>query len=172
MSNISFEWDGEAMIPAKRFRRAADLRFVVGESYVMDPIEVRSWVTHAHQFAWLKEAWLQLPEDIADEYPSPEHLRKRSLIEAGFYTETITDAGSHAAALRVASMVKGRDGFAVVIVRGPLVVVRDAMSQKMIGDGAPDRKRFQEMKQKVLEVVSELIGVTPEQLTRKAGRAA
>lgn len=172
MSPLIFEWLGDAMRPLPRARKEADARFVIGEQYVLEPIEMRSWVSHRHQFAWLKEAWLQLPEDLADLYPSPEHLRKRALIDAGYYTETITDAGSDASARRVAAMARGLDEFALVIARGPLVIVRRAMTQRMIGEGAPNRKKFGEMKNAVIEVVSNLIGVTPEELKRQAGKAA
>ena len=79
-----FTWDGEAMVP--RHPRRADQLFVVGETYPLIINEDRSVATHNHEFAWLREAWLNLPETLADLYPSPEHLRKRALIEAGYST--------------------------------------------------------------------------------------
>jgi hypothetical protein len=35
----------------------------------------------SHQFAFLREAWQQLPEDLADQWATPEHFRKALLIQ-------------------------------------------------------------------------------------------
>lgn len=157
------------MIPLARFSRLCDRQFVVHETYRLVVEDERSEASHRHEFAWLREAWLQLPEKYAELCPSSEHLRKRALIGAGFYNETIIDAGSNAAALRVASTLKARDEFALVIVRGPLVVIRDAKSQSR---RAMKRAEFQDSKQKIMEIVAGMIGVSPEELAKNAGKAA
>lgn len=167
-SPLTFEWNGEGMIPLPFLAKKADQQFVIGERYRMAPIEDRSETSHRHEFAWLREAWKNLPEKLAELYPSPEHLRKRALIDGGFYTEEVIDAGSNAAALRVAAYVRGHDEFAVVIVRGPAVVVRHAKSQSY---RAMDKVEFQASKTAVLEIVSGLIGVSPERMKQEA-RAA
>lgn len=164
---MAFSWDGEHMVP--RHRTRADRHYVVGENYWLAPWEERSQATHDHQFAWLADAWANLPEDLKDLYPTPKHLRKRALIEAGYYDEQITDAGTNAAALRVAAMLRTIDEFSLVVVRGPLVVRRTAKSQSR---RSMDRKTFQDSKQKVLEIVADMIGVPAEQLQAEAGRAA
>ena len=163
MSPHPFTWDGEVMRP--RRPRAADREFVVGETYVLERWEPRSTLSHNHEFAWLAEAWKNLPEPLADQFPTPDHLRKRALIDAGYYNETIIDAGTNAAALRVASYARSKDGFAYVVVRGALVVERVAKSQSR---RAMNRKEFQESKTAILEIVSAMIGVTPEELTKEA----
>jgi hypothetical protein len=155
----AFFWDGETMKP--RSPRLADKAYCVGEVYWLVPHEERSTATHNHEFAWLKDAWLNLPEEIADQCPTQEHLRKRALIDAGFYNETITDAGSNAAALRVASTMRAMDEFALVIVRGPLVVYRKAKSQSR---RAMNKQEFQDSKTAIIETISAMIGVTPGQL--------
>lgn len=160
---LPFRWDGEAMIP--RHPRRADAAFVVGQDYMLAEIEERSLATHNHEFAWVNEAWKTLPERLADAYPTPDHLRKRALIKAGFYHETVIDAGSNAAALRVAAYARGEDQFAYVVVRGPLVVVRKAESQSMRSMG---KERFQASKAAIMDVISELLGVAPEALRKAA----
>lgn len=162
-----FTWDGEAMVP--RHPRRADQLFVVGETYPLIIHEDRSAASHSHEFAWLREAWLNLPEALADIYPSPEHLRKRALIEAGFYDETIVDAGNNAAALRVAAVFRAREEFSLVIVRGPAVVIRTAKSQSR---RAMNKREFQESKAAIMEVIAGMIGTPPATLSREAGRAA
>ena len=62
-----FTWDGQAMVP--RSQRLADQAYTVGETYLLVPHEQRTSATHNHEFAWLKEAWLNLPEQYADQFP-------------------------------------------------------------------------------------------------------
>ena len=154
-------WNGEGFAPLGRSRVEADAAYVIGEVYRIEVIEERSLKSHAHEFAWLKEAWQNLPEDLMDLYPSPEHLRKRALIDAGFYDETIIDAGSNAAALRIASTFRQRDDFSLVIVRGPAIVIRDAKSQSR---RVMNKQDFRASKTAIMEVISGMVGVTPGQL--------
>jgi len=162
---LAFQWDGEALIP--RVPRLADKHLVVGETYLMVPHEDRSDATHKHEFAWLREAWMNLPEDIAVNYPTAEHLRKRALIEAGFCDETIVDAGSKAAALRTAAFVRAIDDFALVLVRDQYVIRRTAKSQSR---RAMKKDEFQASKTAIMEIISNMIGVTPDDL--QSARAA
>lgn len=164
MTPLPFTWDGEAMQVRKGFQRQADQQFVIGEDYRLAPVEDRSDATHRHEFAWLREAWASLPEDVSDAYPSPDHLRKAALIQAGYYTETIVDAGSNAAALRVAAYMKGKDQFSHVVVRGPLAVERIARSQSR---RTMDKAEFQASKTAIMEIVGAMIGVDADTLGRQ-----
>lgn len=156
---VPFLWDGEVMKPLQPKR--ADAFYTVGERYIMIPVCHRSDATHKHEFAWLREAWMNLPEALADQYPTTEHLRKRALIDAGYYDETIIDAGTAAAAIRVAVAFRGIDDFALVIVRGPYVIRRVAKSQSKRTMGAKD---FQASKEAIMGVVANLIGVETKEL--------
>lgn len=170
MQPILYQWQGDGWAPANSYwARQADAEFAIGERRLLDTAEERSEVSHRHEFAWLKEAWLQLPESLADQYPSPKHLRKRALIQGGFFDEQIVDAGSNAAALRVAAAFRSREEFSLVIVRGAFVVIRTAKSQSRLAMKAAE---FQASKTAVLEIVSDLIGVEPSQLQRETGKAA
>ncbi|MDQ0505997.1 hypothetical protein [Xanthobacter agilis] len=166
---IVFTWTGEAMSPAsKRFAKDCDREFVIGEYYQLVTHEHRSDASHRHQFAWLHEAWMNLPEDIAYLYPTEDHLRKRALIEAGYYTETAVDAGTRAAALRVAAAVPALDEFAFAKVEGPIVLIRRAKSQSVRAMGA---KQFYESKAAILAIIADMLSVSPEEL-RKRGEAS
>jgi hypothetical protein len=160
---MQFEWTGSVMAPLNR--RAAERMYQPGEQYRLEHREDRSAATHNHEFAWLHEAWLNLPESIADQYPTPESLRKRALIEAGFYDQEVIDVGNKAGALRVAASLRKIDDFALVIVRGPLVVRRVAKSQSR---RSMNKAEFQASKTKIMEVIADLIGVPPEHLGRAA----
>lgn len=151
-----FRWDAiaEAMVP--RYPRLAKQRYEPDHDYLLADVEDRSDVSHKHEFAWLREAWKSLPETLAEQFPTAEHLRKRALIDAGFYDETIVDAGSNAAALRVAACLKGVDDFALVFVRGLFVIRRTAKSQSR---RAMEKAEFQRSKTAIMEVVADLLGV-------------
>lgn len=149
--------------------KVADEQFVVGERYHLEHREDRSELSHRHEFAWIDEAWAQLPEALADLYPSPLHLRKRALIDTGFFNEEVIDCGSRAAALRVASFTRRQDDFAHVVTRGPIVVVRTAKSQSR---RAMDKQEFQASKDAILELIAGMLGITPEELQRNTKKAA
>ena len=166
---ITFECTAGAMVPLKRFHNAYRDAYEPGKTYRLAEVQDRSWISHNHQFAWLKTAWLNLPEAIADLYPTPEHLRKRALIEAGFYNEDAVDCGSNAAALRVASYVRSKDDFALVIVRGVFVIVRTAKSQSR---RAMKKQEFQASKTAIIEIIENMIGAERGSLEREAGKAA
>lgn len=163
------EWTGDSFRPLGRYASKADRQLVVGERYKITEWSDRSDATHRHEFAWLREAWQNLPESIADLYPSPEHLRKRALIQAGYFNEMVIDAGSNAAAIRVSRGFMAHDEFCVAVVRGTVVAVRTAKSQSR---RSMDRKEFQASKTAIMEVVAQMIGVLPADLERNAERAA
>jgi hypothetical protein len=164
---LLFDWDGEAFRPCHP--RRADRFLTIGERYSLVQHEDRSTASHNHEFAWLKEAWMNLPEDVSDLYPTPEHLRKRALIQAGYYDETIIDCDTSPAAARVAAAFRSRDAFILVLVRGSVVIVREAKSQSR---KAMKKQEFEASKQAILEIVSGMIGVKPEEIKKREREAA
>lgn len=169
-SPVLFLWDGEAMRPAGPYwQRRADAEFVVGERSQLIRHEERSHNSHAHYFAALNDAWLSLPDHLAMQYPTAEHLRKHALIATGFRDERKIACSSIIEARKIAAFIKPMDEYALVIPRGDVVVVATAKSQSMKAMG---KAVFQDSKQKVLDYVSALIGVEPEALSANAGRAA
>lgn len=169
---IAFTWDGEAMVPASSFHaRNADREYVVGERYVLVEEKQRSIKTHNHEFAVLHEAWANLPERYADEAwaQSAEHLRRYALIKTGFSDSQTFTCGSYAEAERWAANIRPLDEYSIVVVRGSTVVRYTAKSQSKKAMGAEE---FQRSKNAVLEFVSGLIEVAPEELAKNAGMAA
>jgi hypothetical protein len=158
----SFTWNGEVMVPAKP--KLADKAFVIGQRYWLEEVADRSWISHQHQFAWIEQAWSNLPETMTEMFPTSEHLRKSALVATGWHREMVVEAGNAKAALRVAAYAKARDEFAHVTTRGPTVIVRWARSQRMHGLDRMDKDEFQRSKDDILNWISALVGVTPEQL--------
>jgi hypothetical protein len=166
---ITMQWDGEVMRPLARFGKECDRRYVVGETYPLEVHESRSSNTHRHYFAALNDAWANLPEAVAPQFPSVEHLRKWALIKAGICDTRDHVCGSDAEARALASFIEPIDSYAVVEVRGPVVRIHTAKSQSV---RSMDKATFQDSKQKVLDAVANLIGVPVSELSAQAGQAA
>ena len=158
---IAFEWMGDAMRPIHP--KLADKEYVVGERYMLAPYEQRSTATHNHEFAWLNEAFMNLPERYAGEQfaQSSEHLRKYALIQTGYSNCQALVCGSKAEALRVAAFVRPMDEFSIVTVNGVVVNKFTAKSQSR---RAMPKGEFQASKTAIMDFVAKLIGVEPEQL--------
>jgi hypothetical protein len=156
---LVFVWNGLAMVPRRPDQAAK--AFEEGQIYHLEEVTERSWASHSHQFAWINQAWENLPEALADTFPTPEHLRKAALIATGWHRETVIDLGSKAAALRFAAYVRGDDAFAQVIIRGSVATVRKARSQRMHGLDRMTKAEFQKSKDDILGWISTLVGVDP-----------
>jgi hypothetical protein len=164
---LAFKWDGETMRPLRP--KIADETFVIGQVHWLQEEQPRHMPAHRACFAHIRELWLTLPEHLAEEFPSPEALRARALIEAGYCTDRHVDAGSKAGAERIAAYVRGEKPFASVVTRGTIVVIREPESQSVKAMGA---ERFKESMKAVELVIAGLIGVAPETVQAEAGRAA
>jgi len=168
MNPLSFCWDGNAMQVLSHHAKQADKLFVIGQVYQMEEVHERSAKSHAAYFAALREGWLSLPDHLAQQFPTPESLRKFALIRSGFRDERSLAAASRAEALRLAAFVKPMDEFAIVTVTGALVVVHTAKSQSYRQMG---KAEFERSKRAVLDFVDDLLRVEPG-ATEKAGEHA
>ena len=124
-------------------------------------------MSHDHFFASVQEAYNNLPEDLADDFASPEHLRKWALIKAGYRDERSIVASSKAEALRIAAFIRPMDEFSVVVVREATVTQLTAKSQSLRAMG---KVEFQRSKDAVFDVLAKLIGTSVDDL--KTSRAA
>ena len=166
---IKFHWDGDAMVPdGKYWARQADEQFVVGQRYRLVEENERSNASHAHEFAFLTEAWNSLPDELYAQYPNSEVLRKHGLIAKGFCTMVQHVCKSEAEAQRLAAILKPYDAYAVVVARGTVVTVYTAVSQSRRAMGAA---QFQQSKSALIEFVGDLLGVDPQTIG-KVERAA
>jgi hypothetical protein len=153
------------MRPLPGFAKRADAYFVIGQTYTLEPIEERSAKSHRHFFAAVSEAWKNLPEALAPQYPNSEALRKRALIMTGFCDCRVIACKWKAEARRLAAILSPMMEHAIISVTGTTVTIWTAQSQSEKAMGA---KRFQESKQAVLDKLAEMIGVQPEALSSAA----
>ena len=158
---VTYRWDGEAMQPLPRFHNVCNAEFVVGETYTLDEVKQRSQASHRHYFAAIHTAWLNLPETIAANFPSEDHLRKFALIRTGYRDERSIACASKAEAQRVAAFIKPMDDYALVVVNEAMVTVYTAKTQKTRAMGA---KEFQASKEAVLDYLAGMIGTNRESM--------
>lgn len=168
---VIYIWDGEAMRPLPRFLPLCNRQFVFGERYRLSEHEDRSAASHGHYFARLHEIWDNLPEHYATQFPSVERMRKWALCRTAYRVEKKIACVSKQEALRMASFISqtSDDDYAEIAVHGRILIKVTAQSQSYKAMG---RKKFEDSKQQVLDILTPLIGVTPQQLAENAGRAA
>lgn len=175
---LSWTWteivtaDGEvvrAMRPSAYHQREADGRFTVGESYRLEVVDEVSAKSRGHYHAVLKEAFDNLPDHLRATHPTVDHLRKFALIMTGFCTSRQVVCETQAQALRFAAVVRELDEYVVAIVDGNIVTILRA---KSMSASSMKKAEYQEAKDKTLAYVAGMIGVTPDALSKSAGRAA
>lgn len=167
---IMFRWQGGAFVPSRSgWAKLAARHFKEGEEYALIEHHDRSMNSHAHYFAAVNEAWKNLPEILAQEFPSPTHLRKYALIKAGFYTSNTFVCGNQEVAQRMAAFMQPMDEFSIITVEGGVVTRYTAKSQSFQSMG---REEFKKSKEAVLDVLASMIETSREALEQNAGAAA
>lgn len=144
--------DGKAWVPADWANALAD---ALREKQ-------RSQQSHNHQFAEIHDLWANLPHSHgnAPYAASAAAFRKHGLIATGHCDVETIDCESHEVACRVAPVVAANarkaHGYALVVVRGPLVVCSTPHSQSFKAMG---KDRFHKSKADVLDWGHALLGV-------------
>lgn len=163
-----YEWAGDGWKPVGRYAREADRYFAIGERRKLADHYDRSEASHRHEFAELREAFHNLPEALARQFPDQDSLRKFCLCKAGFYkAKRHVICPSKSLAVELYRLLSSDYDYAVI--DGNAVTFFTAESQSY---RATDRRRFQAQKDGILTVLAELLGVAPEALSANAGRAA
>lgn len=178
MRICKFQWDAtaQAMKLLPRFRRIAADQFEDGHEYPLEVRESRSSRSHAYFFAAVSEAHANLNEEATAALKTPTHLRRWALITAGWYDETLIDAGEgelgKQRAMQMAAMARRLDDYAEikVIHQGEFwfLRVRTAKSQSLSAMG---KDEFEKSKRDVLDILAGQINVTRKELER-AGKVS
>ena len=169
---VLMKWHGDCFAPnGKHWADLCDRQFVVGENYLIEEHRERSGKSHRHYFACVFHAWSNLPETMAESPASwsPEHLRKYALIKAGYCDTQTYPCNSAAEAQRWAGRIRPLDDYAIVVVKGTVVVRYTAKSQSVKAMGSAT---FEESKKKVLAYLADLIGVDIAELSSTSQQAA
>ncbi len=162
---IRMMWKDGVFVPSNHQLAYCEREFGNGEIVTFERNEERSEASHDHFFAWLSEAWLQLPENLMSEYPTVESLRAKALIRTGFFHETDTVCENKREAAIIAGYIKRTKPYTIVEVRGNVIKEFSAKSQSR---RSMRKAEFQDSKEKILQFVSNLIGVSPDKLRENA----
>ncbi len=161
---LLLRYDGDAFIPVNSYQAGKAARgYYVDETYTMAPLRQRSENSEREYFACLDSAWKNLPESIASQYPTREHLRKKALIQCGYTDEKHVVLSSHVEANQTAFFINGFDDYAITTATGCVVTRYTAKSQSRRAMG---RAEFQKSKEAVLDYVAALVGVSVDDMKR------
>ena len=166
---LLYIWSGECMEPVRHYRRVAAEQFKIGRVYRLGEIEPRSMESHQHFFACINEAWLNLPEALAERWTTPDELRKWALTHTGLRTTREYVARSNAEAQRVAKFETGGDQYCRIEIDGKTVRVHIPRSQSLT---SMTRREFQQSKTAVLDVLAQKLGISVETLEANAGQGS
>lgn len=164
MAPLIYLGEGQFQAPIGHARRL-DKALVIGEVLTWEQINSRSMESHKHFFSCIADAWANLPEQWATALPSPEHLRKHCLVTAGYCNTIQIVCATNSEAVKACAQFKSMDTYAVCSINDRVVTVSTATSQSMKAMGG---KVFQQSKEKVLHVISEMIGADATELGKAA----
>ncbi len=157
MTALLCKYSDGALVPlGDTARRWAAEELTEGRRYNVTVGDLeRSGASHRHYFALIKDFWDSLPDHVLMDFPSPEHLRKRALIETGWCNMADVLFSSHRDAVAASRAIrKYMDDYGIVIVRGETVRTFEAKSQSMKAMGKDD---FQKSKDDVLGWIEGLL---------------
>lgn len=164
---LRYDGDGEFKTVNKYHARAADKALVIGEVLTWQQVQYRSEKSHAHFFSLVHEAWLNLPEQYAMEFPNETSLRKFALIKTGYCKIHKMVMDNNAEAIKQAAFMQSLEEYSICEIIGNVVTVWTAESQKYRAMG---KKTFQKSKDDVLTFLSQFIGT--DVATLKQAQAA
>lgn len=163
--------EADVMVPLRRFANVCASQFDLEQVYTLEVVGAKGERTdrsHKHYMACVTAAWRTLPENMANDYPTPNHLRKRALIKCKYYHLKSIVFDTPADANRAAAYIKPMDEFAVVLVEGKCVNHYTAKSQKYLRAGGMGKEEFQKSKDDVLYCITEMIKVKKDELEKAA----
>lgn len=158
-------WDGEHFVPNKSFKHYCDHKFTIGEVYPLIVEEERSRSSHNHYFAAIGEGFNNLSEENSKNFANKDHLREWCLIQCGYCIKTDYVLSDNKQARKLAADIKARNPYAVISVRGNVVMAWEAESQS---HESMKKERFEASKRAVLELVASMARTTASQLNKEA----
>ncbi len=167
---VLFVWEGDNMVPAgQHWAKLADQHYVIGERYRLVPYHDRSIASHNHYFAVIGEAWANLPDDLHDRFPSPEHLRKYALVRTGYADSTVMVLETPEQARQVGAFIRPADEFGILVVKDNTLTrfVAQSQSRKAMG-----KAKFAESKNAVLGFIASMLGTDVAALEKHAGNSS
>lgn len=162
--SILMGWDGAVFKPLSSFLPYCNREFTVGEVYCMAPVEERSMASHNAFFAAVHEGFQNLNEESAKHFPTENHLRKWSLVQTGYCSETNYACKNAAEARKLAIDLRKRDDYLIIKLHGDVVQVFEAESQNMSN---MKKEIFEKSKRDVLDLIGSMARTSRPQLMKE-----
>lgn len=159
---IRVRWCGHSFHPAGKVAQEKAKRLDMNEFLGVELLRDRSIRSHNHQFAEIKDLWLNIPEQLhsAPYAATSETFRKHGLIVCGHHDAEVVTCGCPEAAERVAAvlstMANKAHGYAITRVEGSVVTCFTPKSQTLKAMGNDD---FQASKTAVLDWCKSVVDV-------------
>jgi hypothetical protein len=147
--------DGDFRASSPYHIRRCQQLYGQGELVTVEAIAERSMASHRQYFAEVGDLWETLPETLAGDFPSADHLRKFALIKSGYCKQRRLVLPTHEEAEEAALMVNELDSYALCEVTGRTLTVWVARSQSLKAMG---REEFEKSKVDTLDVTRKMIG--------------
>lgn len=155
MIPLIYMGDGDFRASSPYHVRRCNQLYGQGELITVEAIAERSMASHRQYFAELNDLWETLPETLAGDFQSADHLRKYALIKSGYCKQSRLVLPTHEEAQEAALMVNELDSYALCEVTGCTLAVWVARSQSLKAMG---REEFEASKIAVLDVIRKMIG--------------
>lgn len=140
--------------------------FYEGELVFLKPDRKRYWPRHQWFMALIRDAWVSLPDEKREKYPSPDILRKRLLIASGFSIVRSFVCKTNEDAAKYAEFIApSLDFYTVISIQDNILVLLTAQSQAI---DAMDENTFKESCQAVIEELSKMTGSSIEDIRKHA----
>src|SRR5882757_3988917 len=160
-----FMWRDGVFVPEGRNALFCNDEFGEGEIVTFERHDEISTKTRNHWHACVAEAWKNLP-DADERFPTPNALRKWSLIRGGYCIENSVVCDSLEQAITIATFMGNSEGV-IIVVRGNVVKRYTAKSTKDM-----PKDEFQRAKTDSLDIIAELLAVKRSRLEQATGSSA
>lgn len=162
-----FVWTGKAMEPVHPAR--AERAFTLGETYRLGTADDRTAAEHRFFFAAVADAHRNLPEAMADQFPTPDALRKYALIKCGYYEIDTLVCPDDRTATMAATFARHVEDFVIITIEGNVVTRFTAKSQSY---RSMSKAEFRKSKEDVLDFLVALLSTTRHALEHNTKTAA
>lgn len=140
--------------------------FTDGEIYYVKVDKKRYMPRHDWFMTLIRESWETLPDDLREKFPSPDILRKRLLISAGYADIRSIVCSTDAEAKKFAIFIGGSlDDYTIMSVQGNIIVLATAKSQAV---NNMDADTFIQSCDNVLNELALLLGTSKDTLKARA----
>lgn len=146
--------------------KAIQDKFQEGELVFLRVDRKRNWPGHQAFMALINDAFETMPDNLREEYSSPDILRRRLLIASGYATIDSIVCTSNDEAIKTAyKMAKFTNDHTFLSLRGSVVVIARAHSQAM---DKMDADTFKASCEACIDQLEKLLGCSKEEIKAHA----